>query len=150
LISARFQVGQGEKGEEGSQPRVQLGPVVADLRRRCGRRKGMLQRILLRSKIQSRVSDLREIRYFDAAKAVLARQFDTAMETVMRTDHPPPNVLRVAQATQRRRFQLSRRYGLRQLQAFAVLAQAAFDVAAREEEVAAQVVWIRARSAVSP
>src|SRR5262245_57708840 len=125
---------------------MQLGPAMPNLRRRCGGREGGLQCFALRSRVQLRIGDLREVWDLDAAEIVLASQFDAAKETVVRADHPPAEVPRVAEATQRCRLQLGRTRGARQLQALAVFAQAALDVGPREEEVAAQIVDARALS----
>ena len=58
----------------------------------------------------------------------------------MRADHPPAHVLGVAEAAERCCLQLGRARGARRLEAPAVFAQAALDVAPREAEIAAQIV----------
>ena len=70
-------------------------------------------------------------------------ELDATAQPVVGADHPAAHVFGVAEAAQGRRLAARARRAPRELEAAAVLAQAALDVAAREAEVAAQVVDAR-------
>ena len=108
---------------------------------RCCQR--WLQCLPLRPEVDHRVGDLGRVRDLDPAEAVPAAELDALAQPVVGADHPATHIFGVAQPAQGCRLQLGRSGLAREIEAPAVLAQAARDVAAGKAEIAAQVVDAR-------
>ena len=115
-----------------------LSPLVANLRCRGDRRERIVQRPRRVARVPPRDGRHRPVGDLDATETLLPGELDTASEALVRADHPTAHILGIADAAERHRFELGRSRLSRQIQAPAVLAHAALDIAAREEEIAAQ------------
>ena len=133
-------VRQGVAAEVGGVVGDHLRPEVPDPRRRGDAGERLVERPSRVPDQPSREGHHRPVGDLDAPETVLPAQLDAAAEGVVRADHPAAHVLGVAQAAERRRLVLGRPGLAGQLQAPAVLPQAALDVPAREVQVAAQEV----------
>jgi hypothetical protein len=82
----------------------------------------------------------RQARHLDTAEAMPPAELDGTLEVATCGQHAAADVLGVAHAAERRRLQIGRARPLREVEAFLVLRQAGFDLAAREVQIAAQEV----------